>query len=384
MFKIIWDRKTIVYGILIIVFSIVGMNILAGMKKTPPRKAFEIPPKLVEATKVNLTNNYPKVEAFGRAKSTEPVMLIAEVGGKIEKGAIDLKEGSRFQKGDLIFKIDERQTKYDLLSRRNDLLNSISQMLPDLELDLPNSYKIWQAYFDSFKLDTQTPDVPNSKESKETIFLVRYGVLKNFYAVKKLEVLLEKHFFYAQFDGEISEIFANTNSNARVSLQIAKIIRTDKFELEVPLNTEEIIWVEKKLNAEIYDSQGNNFLANGKIIRIAKKINPKEQTINVYLEIENPRDLNIYEDDFLLVKFKGKVIQNSIEIPRKAIYDRNFVYIIEGNKLKKREVKITKFNKGTAIISEGLEENEILLTEALQNAYENFPVRLVEDSKNND
>lgn len=381
MLKQIWDRKTIVYGILIIVFSIVGMNFLAKMKKTPPRKAFEILPKLVETTKVTLTENFPKIEAFGRANSTEPVMLIAEVSGEIEKGKVDLKEGERFKKGDLIFKIDERQTKYDLLSRRNDLLNSISQMLPDLQLDLPNSYKTWQKYFDNFDLNSETPQVPESQNPKETIFLVRYGVLKNFYAVKKLEILLEKHFFYAQFDGEISEVFSNIYSTARVGSQIAKIIRTDKFELEVPLNTEEIVWVEREQGVEIFDSQGKNFLAKGKIKRVAKKVNPKEQTINVFLEVENPRDLNIYEGDFLLVKFQGKAIGNSIEIPRKAIYSGKFVYTVQENKLKKREIEIAKFNKGTAIISNGLAEDEILLTEALQNAYEDFPVRLEKDSE---
>ncbi|KAA3598727.1 MAG: HlyD family efflux transporter periplasmic adaptor subunit [Calditrichaeota bacterium] len=381
MLKQIWDRKTIVYGILIIVFSIVGMNFLANMKKTPPRKAFEIPPKLVETVKVNLSNNFPKVEAFGRATSTEPVMLIAEVGGKIEKGKVDLKEGARFKKGDLIFKVDERQTKYDLLSKRNDLLNSISQMLPELQLDLPKSYSNWQKYFDNFDLNAETSELPKTQNPKETIFLVRYGVLKNFYAVKKLEILFEKHFFKAEFDGEISEVFTNTFSTARVGSQIAKIIRSDKFELEVPLSTEEIIWVERNQEVEIFDSRGSVFLTSGKIKRVSKKVNLNEQTINVFLEVRNPNELNIFQGDFLLAKFKGKPIENSFEIPRKAIYNDKFVYLVNENKLQKREVEIAKFNKGTAIISNGLEGNEILLTEALQNAYENFPVRLAKGSE---
>ncbi|MCC7429842.1 efflux RND transporter periplasmic adaptor subunit [bacterium] len=373
MLNTITNRKSLISGILILVVSFFGMKFLASLKKEIPTKDFQTASLLVKTTTVNLTTTAPKIQAYGRILSGEPIELIAEINGKIEKGDFELKAGQKFQKGALILQVDSREAKLDLLTKRNELLNSISKVLPELQLDFPESYKTWEKYLNSFDLETETKPLPETKNQKELVVLARYNVLTTFYGVKKLEISYSKYFFKADFDGAVTEVFVTTGSTIRSGNKIAKIIRTDKFEVKIPLAVSEISYLEKNSEVEI-SSKNLAKIFKGKISRIASNLDQANQTVDVFVTLQNPE--NIFEGDFLLAKFIGKEVPNSVEILRKAVYDGNFVYVIEEGKLKKREVKIAKFNEKTAIVSQGLQNGEVVLNESISNPYENLPVRI--------
>ena len=78
---------------------------------------------------------------------------------------------------------------------------------------------------------------------------------------------------------------------------------------------------------------------------------------------------SLYQGQYLRATFSNKTIENSIEIPRNAIFNKNKVYIVENNLLSEREVLVHKMTSTTAILS-GLDADTWVVTEPLINVSE--------------
>ena len=93
----------------IIAIGFLMMFFLLGLKKEVPKRQPVIPVKVVQTEVVRLKPIHSKIEAFGRITTSQPVELYAEVAGKVEDGNISFKSAQSFSKGDLLYKIDDRQ-----------------------------------------------------------------------------------------------------------------------------------------------------------------------------------------------------------------------------------------------------------------------------------
>lgn len=102
-------RKLIIIfsGIGIVLFSFFSMQLLSGMKKTPPRKPPKEVVRYVRAEKVEYNNVVTEIEAMGRVTSNAEVALIAQVRGEIMKGDVSFNIGESFNKGDLLVEFKE-------------------------------------------------------------------------------------------------------------------------------------------------------------------------------------------------------------------------------------------------------------------------------------
>ena len=98
--------------------------------------------------------------AFGRVNSSLPLDLITEVSGKILQGSVPLKEGQRFRKGTLLFKVDNTEANLRLQASKSNFLKDIASILPDLKIDYPDSFELWQSYFNSIDVEQELPELP--------------------------------------------------------------------------------------------------------------------------------------------------------------------------------------------------------------------------------
>merc|ERR1711879_331408 len=100
--------------------------------------------KSVEAMIVQPGSNSADVTVYGRLNSSQPVILTAEVEGTLKKGDVLFRPAQKFSKGDLLIKIDDSQATLDVKSAKSDFLNSLAQVLPEIKIDFPDNYDLWQ------------------------------------------------------------------------------------------------------------------------------------------------------------------------------------------------------------------------------------------------
>ncbi|MDX1628040.1 MAG: efflux RND transporter periplasmic adaptor subunit [Fulvivirga sp.] len=363
-------RQFIIVGVAIslVAVSILLSGTLAGMKEPPKKEPVIESKKYVKVQPVAYDDIATQVTAFGRVRTAESLDLIAEVSGRMYRGAVPLKEGQSFSEGTLLYKIDDTEARLNLQSQKSNFLKELAAILPDLKIDFSNNYEVWKDYFESIDLEKSLPALPDYKSSQEKTFLATKNIFSSFYTIKSAEANLKKYRFYAPFDGTISAVNLQSGSYVNAGSNIGKTLRSDKLEIKVDVSVDEINWIEKGGTAVVRSENG--FEWTGTITRIGEFINQNTQSIDVHIALQD-NGKRLFDGQYLEAKIPGKNINNGMIIPRNAIFNGNEVFVLEDTVLKTKNIKIHKTNAESAVFS-GLPEGVQLVVEPLINAHNNM------------
>jgi len=371
-------RKTLVGLIVVIVlFVIVFMlsNMFSGMAESPEDKQKEAIKLYVKTEKVAYTTNEAKIVETGRLSSQQSVDLSAEVQGQILPGNITLKEGTKFKKGDLLVRVFDEEARNNLKASKSRFMNGIAGILPDLKIDFPESYQKYFDFFNSIKIDKPLPELPALDSDKEKVFLASRNILNDYFNIKSAEVRLSKYRLYAPFDGTFTMVFLEPGSVANPGSRIASMIRTDKLELEVPVRIEDAYWINVGDHVQV-STKDRKIQWTGKVVRKSDFMDPSSQTITLYVALSQQQDKRLYQGQYLVAEFAAKTLENSMEIPRNAIFNKDRVFTVEDGKLKENKVEVLKSNETTAFFT-GLPEGLDLVVEPLVNAKDGFNAEIL-------
>lgn len=371
-------RQYIVVAMVIVFFGIgsLGMKFLASLKELQPKVPKKELLKTVETNPVKYQDLETELVVFGRVGSAQPVDIMSEVSGKILGGGVPLKKGQNFFAGATLVKIDQKEVRLNLLSQKSKFLKSLAGILPDLKVDFPERLPVWQQYFESLEVDKSFPGLPTSQTTREKTFLASRGILAEYYSIQSAEERITKYTITAPYTGSFTDVFLEKGSIANPSAKIARIIRTDKLELEAPIRAEDVRWVGKGTKVEV-QSENGNIKWDGMVSRVGSQVDPATQSVNVYITISANRQAQLYEGLYLEAVIPGKVVQKVMEVDRKTVFNRNQVFIVEEGRLKKKEIVVARMTATTVLIS-GLKEGTQLVLDPPVNAMENMKVNLAQ------
>jgi len=358
-------KRNIMPLIVIAILSVglIGMLVLSSMREEPKKQTPPPRIKVVNSIVTRSENNPTVIEAFGRLTSTQPIALISEVNGTIERGKISFQPAQSFSKGDLIVKIDDRQTKFQLNQTKSDFLSALAAVLPEIKIDFPDEFDKWQNYFNSISFDEEITELPKVSNQKIKLFLTRFNVYKLYFTIKNLEITLDKHYFYAPFSGSIQNAELREGSTVRAGSKLGDIINLEDMEVEISLPVTDVKWIDYSKQVKITSNQIAG-IWDGKIKRISDVIDNQNQTVTAYISILNRKGL--FNGIFLKAEIPGKSLNNSFSIPRKSIYSDEYVYLIKNGKLDYRKVEIARKETERVIVSDGINSGDTLVTELMQ------------------
>jgi membrane fusion protein (multidrug efflux system) len=368
------EKKKVIIPVAIIVVAAVTMVFLSGFRKEAEVKKPVVRSKVVNARLVQLAETPAKITAYGRLRSAEPVQLYSEVAGVLRAGDVPFKPSQAFKKGDLLVKVDDRQIRLDINSAKSDLLNALATVLPEIKVDFPQEFNKWQDYFNSCGFDHKLSPLPEIGDPKIKLYLSRFNVFKLYFAVQNLEIRLEKHYFYAPFNGTIIATDIQAGSTARAGSRIGEIISLDQMEVEVPVPTGDIRWIDRGKPVE-FTSNELPGKWKGQIKRIGQNIDERTQSVAVFISLVANGSGPLPNGVFLTAHIPGQMIPNSYTIPRRALYNEHFAYFVNGGKLEYREVQIARRETDSVIADGGLADNDTLVVDVLQGVAEGMPAR---------
>ncbi|MFZ5981890.1 MAG: efflux RND transporter periplasmic adaptor subunit [Candidatus Zixiibacteriota bacterium] len=368
--------------ILIVVVSFLIMLGLMSLRSETPRKTPEVRAKIVETKIVNLSPVRSIITAYGRVTSTQPIQLYSEVTGIMERGDVPFKPAQSFSKGDLLLKIDDRQATLNLNSAKSDLLNALANVLPEIKLDFPDEYQVWEDYFKNCEFNQKTPELPETDNQRIKLFLSRYNVYSLYFKVRNLEITLDKHYFQAPFDGSIISTSERVGSTVRANSLLGEIINLEQLEVELQVNVADIAWLDRQQKV-VFTSSEFPGQWTGKILRIGSDIDDQTQTVKVYAGLDDSRQASLLNGVFLKATIPGEVIDHAVTVPRKALYDEKYVYIIVNGQLERREIVILRNEVNSVIANGGLENGDTLVVELMQGVVQGMPARSKSNSPEN-
>lgn len=370
------SRKAIAFILvpILLVGAFLFSNFLASKKKLPPQRPKPPVINYVKVQEVNYKETPVEIEVFGRVGSSQQINVVAEVGGRLDKGSINLKEGENFKKGQILARINDNEQALTLQSRKANFLNLFASVIPDIKIDFPDTYNLWLDYYNRIDLNKELPLIPTEIPSKAKTFLASKGILSEYYSIKSLEENLKKYTIVAPYSGSIVSVNFEIGSVVNPGANIASIIRTDKLELKVPVQQKDINYVTIGSEVEIVQ-EGANKSWKGEVVRKAGFIDPNTQSISVYIGINDDAQ-DVYDGLYLKAIIPGKIIDQGMEIDRSVLRNKNEVFVVADSVLKTSQVNIVKVTSNKAIIN-GLKEGDLMVVDAPSNASNNMKVQIV-------
>jgi len=372
-------RKIIVFAIAILILGggYFAMRQFAGMKELPPERPKQVSTNYVKVNPVEYREIDTEVVAYGRITSSQTLSIIAEVGGRLMPGSVSLKPGTNFRRGQILCRIYSEEARLNLQARKSELLNLLASSLPDLKIDFADTYPAFLTYFESIEIDKPLPELPEIKSNKVKTFLATKNILRDYYTIKSMEENLRKYTIYAPYDGSITEVNLEVGTIVNAGTNIARIIRTDEMELEIPVEVHEVKWIEEGSTVEVSNEDGSGSW-KGQVIRVGDYVNPATQSINVYVSVKEGPQSGLYDGMYMRATIPGSRLESAMEVPRRVLMNENEVFVVDGGVLKTKRVNVEKIMRDQVLISplesEGLNTGDSLVIEAPANAIENMRV----------
>lgn len=368
------DRRIIIVAafIFIVGLSFGLMKYLISLKEEPPVRMQADIKRYVKTEKVEYGIITSPVEASGRLNSVSSIDIIAEATGKIVKGKVTLKKGEQFRKGDLLFTIYRDEALLDLQGQKSKFMNTIANMLPDINIDYPDHISGFTKFFNSIDIKNELPEMPDVTDEKLKVFLSSRGVLSEYYSILRDELKLERHNVYAPFNGTFSDVFLEVGAYTNAGGRVAHAIQTDLLEMEVPVKKDDALWIKVGDKVKVF-RQGEDTSWTGTVVRKGMFIDEDTQSQALFISLRNTPGKELMNGEYLTAQFPGHAVEGVMEIPRNSVFNTDEVFVVVEERLEKRVVEVIKTNE-KSLIFKGLNEGDIVVTQALINVQEGIQV----------
>jgi len=372
-----WRKITFIIVALIILLggSAALSELFVSMKPEPPRMPEVVLKRFVKAETVTYSEITSPLMRKGRVVSSSEVALVSEAAGKIESGEVALRKGTSFKKGQLLATIYKDEVELAIKARKSSFLTTITTLLPDVKVDFPDQLDTFTQFFSSISMNKKLPELPEIKNEKFKIFLASRNVFNEYYGILQDEKRLSRHSLYAPFDGTFTQVNFEVGAYINVGGQIAKMIRTDQLEVEVPVENYQSEWIKIGDKVKVSSNQ-NESVKQGVVVRKSDFIDANTQSRSIFIKVQNSEYNKLLSGEYMQVEFPGQKIAKAMELPRGAVFNSNEVFTVVDGKLKKRVINVLKWNE-TTLIFNGLEEGTKVVSEPLINVKENSPVGIL-------
>lgn len=356
-------------GILILGASLIGAYyIIESNKKAKPKVEKVV--KTVYVETVSNTSVPIVIPANGNLIAKNRFELYSEVQGIFEASSHDFKAGQAFKKGETLIKINSSEYFASVQAAKSNLYNLITSIIPDLRLDFPEQYKVWEQYLMAFDMDKTISSLPETNNEKVSYFITGQGILSAYYNVKNLEQRLSKYKLYAPYNGVLTEALVTKGTLIRPGQKLGEFIDASVYELELAIGKSysDLLKIGESVILNTIDGK-ESYL--GEVVRINSKIDQTTQTIKVFVEVKSD---DLKEGMYLEAQLEASKVPNAIKISRKLLVNDSEIFILRDSVLDILKIEPIFFFPNDVVIK-GVPDGTKILSRPLAGAFSGMLVK---------
>ncbi|WOO41833.1 efflux RND transporter periplasmic adaptor subunit [Rubellicoccus peritrichatus] len=389
--------KVILPIIVLILAGLISYGIIS-MKPEPERKEPSPPMAFVEVIEVEASPTQLAVKSQGTVQARTQTTLSAEVSGRILKVSPAFRPGGFFKKGEVLLEIDPADYESELALEKSNLAQA--------ELQLEEE----QAQSEQAALDWKDlgRGEPTSLALREPQIRQAQAALESAEArVERAKRDLDRTKVIAPYNGRILEQMVDLGGyvTGNPGTALATIYSTDVAEVRLPVSNEELARLDLPfaymneandvgpkvvLSAE---HGGKQYHWDGMIVRTEATIDPRSRLTFIVAEVVDPyvRDPDhpgrppLKVGMFVKAEIEGFMIDDVVVIPRYALREGNTVLIETADStLERRNVVVVQSDQETAVIAEGLNDGDQVITSPVEYIVEGMAVKSTSKVKSED
>jgi len=215
-----------------------------------------------------------------------------------------------------------------------------------------------------------------------TMAKAKVSIAKN--NVEKAELNLSRTTVFMPFEGKIISKGVGVSSKVSTNTSLFSVANTDVYWLEVKIPHKFLSLFDKQQLVDVFQERlwGNSKTRQARFVSILPELDNKDRQIKVLLAIDNPQRENstqpqVFINDFLNVKLKGKPIENAWTIKHSWLQPDNTIWVVDKNKtLQKRVVEVLFKGRDVIYVRTEIQQGDRALAEKPGIASVGLPVRI--------
>ena len=308
--------------------------------------------------------------------------LIPEVSGRVINISDAMISGGFFAKGDLLLEIDPLD--YDVA------LEQARAAVASAQSEFANARKAHERQLDL--ASKQSTSESQRDDALNRMQLAQASLREARARASKAERDLERTRLIAPFEGRVRSEQVDIGQFVARGTPVASLYATDFAEVRLPLNDEELAFLELPLAAlpkAILRARfaGKDHEWESTIVRTEGELDPQTRMVNVIAQVEAPYATKGDTPPLAIGLFvEAEIIGNTRDdifvLPRSALQVNEQIYIIDkDNKLQFRDVDILRAVGEQLYIQGGLAPGETVCLSTVSNAIEGMVVRPVANTE---
>ena len=358
-----------------------GLILLAVLIKMNPPEAqqrgnFGGPQMVVETTTVEKQDYKVRLQSYGTVQPRTQSMLVAQVSGQIVSVNENVRNGGFFEKGDILGQIDPRDYEADVRISEASLADA-RQALAEAEARSNQALEDWERLGNTGDAPDLVLRVPQLEAAKARVSSAKSSL-------QKANLDLERAQIIAPFAGRILRKLVDVGQVVSPNTQLAEIYATDVVEIRLPIRNRDLGFIDLPERFRFADANGANNAAvtihsdlignetwNAHLVRTESAIDEAARQLHVIAQIEDPfGPANVGRSplkigQYVTAEIEGSALSEVLVVPNSTIYQGSYVYIVEDDLLRRKDVVIAWQNDNDAIISDGIKDGDQLVTTAL-------------------
>lgn len=391
-------------GLLLIGCAIAYIIYITAPK--PQRNVETKPARLVDTISIKRSSERPQWLGGGEISAAQRVQLSAQVAGRIEKVAAAAVPGAELEKGQLLASIEKMDFQLQVQQQKA----AVIQAQATLDLEKGQALLAKEEYelaVLQMKARRRTVNPVSSKQSLTAVPVVEPAIdsslvlrepqiaaaeagLKTAQAnLALMRLYLQRTQIKMPFNGQIISRSANTGSQVSTSNTLFDVVATDEFWLQVKVSQQFLPLLDTSQPVII---QQGKYRREAEILHSLIEVDARDRQAKVLISIKNPLDHTLGENSnnelgrLLLGSYVdcilfAKPLDNVYVIENRYIKEGGYVWVVNDNKLYKRDLNIAYQGRDKSWAESGFMDGDLLLISNLGVVTEGTPVRLASDRK---
>ena len=364
---------------LLILLGSIGVFVI--MVKLKPEAEFQKPEvthQLVEVLLALPQDVEAKISSQGTIRPEHEIVVTSEVTGKVNWISDGLRDGANFDDGDTLLKIEKRDYELALISMESNLFQArVALQREKAESELANIEWKRVGTGDASSLTLREPQLAQAR----AVLAAAEA------AYEQSKRSLHRTSIVAPFNGRVRKKTVDLGTNLFPGNRIADIYATSFLEVRLPISDKDISFLGIPLDGAMLKKRdrpkvrliasygGEDFEAEGFVVRSESEIDPKTRMISVIATIPNKNNArSLKVGMFVNAEIIGLSYPNIIIVPRNAVKE-DMVWVVQEEKLRRKSVEVLRFEDDYAFITDGLLMNDQVLITRLSSYVDGMPVR---------
>ncbi|MEH6625277.1 MAG: efflux RND transporter periplasmic adaptor subunit [Motiliproteus sp.] len=346
----------------------------------------------VEGTRLLPRDFQVQLDSYGVVRPRTQSQLISQVAGKIVEISDKFREGSFFEAGEELVRIDARDYQAELNIAKAELVQAqlgLKQERARAEQALRDWKRLGKGIAGELVLRK-----PQVAAAEATIASAQARLVS-------AKLNMERTRITAPYSGRVLTKQVDLGQVVASGTPLADLFAVDYVEVRLPLNSRQLEYIqlpeqyrggelshdnlpEVSLEARI---GRHRYHWSGKVIRVEGAIDEDSRQLFVVAQIEDPYSLNpqgnppLKIGQFVKARIKGRLLKDVFVFSRIALSQDNSILLIHNGQLQHRLIQPVWMDKDSVVVREGIEPGSLLNLTPMGTGANGIAVRAIIDGE---